>query len=142
MDVEDLLLRFETRRHFFNRCGVGLGKLALLDLLRGTGQFVQAAPDNPMQPKAGHFPAKAKSIIYLFMAGAPSQFELYDYKPALQKHNHQSVPESVMPGKRFAFMDSFAKDPPKLLGTSRAFKQHGRSGAWVRRENPMAQSFV
>ena len=131
MDPEDLLLRFETRRHFFNRCGVGLGKLALLELFRETGLFVQAAPDNLMQPKAGHFPANAKSVIYLFMAGAPSQFELYDYKPALQKYNHQSVPESLMAGKRFAFMDSFAKDTPKLLGTSRTFKQHGRSGAWV-----------
>ena len=131
MDPEDLLLRFETRRHFFNRCGVGLGKLALLEMLRETRLFGQAAPDNLMQPKAGHFPAHAKSVIYLFMAGAPSQFELYDYKPALQKYNHQSVPESLMAGKRFAFMDSFAKDTPKLLGTSRTFKQHGRSGAWV-----------
>src|ERR1051325_1653141 len=131
MDPEHLLLGFETRRHFFNRCGVGLGKLALLELLQGTGQFAQAAPDDPPQTKAGHFPAKAKSVIYLFMAGAPSQFELYDYKPALQKYNHQPVPESLMAGKRFAFMDSFAKDTPKLLGTTRAFKQHGRSGAWV-----------
>jgi hypothetical protein len=84
-----------------------------------------------MQAKPGHFPAKAKSVIYLFMAGAPSQFELFDFKPALQKYNQQAVPDSLMAGKRFAFMDSFTKEKPKLLGTSHTFKQHGRSGAWV-----------
>ncbi len=131
MDREDLLLQFETRRHFFNRCGVGLGRVALLSLLSDQGLFAQQAPTSPMDAKPGHFPAKAKSVIYLFMAGAPSQFELYDFKPTLQKYNHQPVPDSLMAGKRFAFMDSFTKDKPKLLGTSRAFKQHGRSGAWV-----------
>ncbi len=65
------------------------------------------------------------------MAGAPSQFELFDYKPALQKYNNQPVPDSLMAGKRFAFMDTFAKEKPKLLGTRREFKQHGQSGAWV-----------
>src|SRR6266853_226033 len=131
MDREDRLLQFETRRHFFNRCGVGLGKVALLSLLSDEGIFAQPAASNPMLAKPGHFPAKAKSVIYLFMAGAPSQFELYDFKPALQKYNHQAVPDSMMAGKRFAFMDSFTKDKPKLLGTSRAFKQHGHGGAWV-----------
>src|SRR5260370_34700167 len=131
MDREDFLLQFETRRHFFSRCGVGLGRLALLALLSDESRFAEPAPDNPMQAKPGHFPAKAKSVIYLFMAGAPSQFELFDFKPALQKYNHQAVPESLMAGKRFAFMDSFTKDTPKLLGTSRTFNQHGHSGAWV-----------
>src|SRR5260370_20051528 len=131
MDREDFLLQFETRRHFFSRCGVGLGRLALLALVSDEIVFAEPAPDNPMQGKPGHFPAKAKSVIYLFMAGAPSQFELFDFKPALQKYNHQAVPESLMAGKRFAFMDSFTKDTPKLLGTSRTFKQHGHSGAWV-----------
>src|SRR5450432_500896 len=131
MDREDLLLQFETRRHFFSRCGVGLGKLALLSLLSDARLLAEPAPDNPMHARSGHFPAKATRVIYLFMAGAPSQFELYDFKPALQKYNHQAVPDSLMAGKRFAFMDSFTKDTPKLLGTSRAFKQHGHSGAWV-----------
>lgn len=129
MDREDLLLQFETRRHFFERCGVGLGKLALLSLL--SDGRVLAAGDDPMQVKPGHFPAKVRNVIYLFMAGAPSQFELYDFKPALQKYNNQPVPDSFMEGKRFAFMDTFAKEKPKLLGTKRAFKQYGQSGAWV-----------
>src|SRR5580700_9125172 len=131
MDREDLLLQFETRRHFFSRCGVGLGRLALLALLNDESLFAEAAADNPMQAKPGNFPAKAKSVIYLFMAGAPSQFELYDYKPTLQKYNQQTIPDSLMAGKRFAFMDSFTKDKPKLLGTTRKFKQYGQSGAWV-----------
>ena len=130
MDREDVLLQFETRRHFFSRCGVGVGKLALLSLLSDEGLFADAST-NPMQAKPGHFPAKAKNVIYLFMAGAPSQFELFDFKPALQKYNNQAVPDSLMAGKRFAFMDSFTKDRPKLLGTSHTFKQYGHSGAWV-----------
>lgn len=131
MTQEDFLLRFETRRHFFNRCGFGLGKLGLLSLLCDGKLPAAASSNNPMQARPGHFPAKAKSVIYLHMAGAPSQFELFDYKPALQKYHNQPVPDSLMAGKRFAFMDSFAKEKPKLLGTTRSFKQYGRSGAWV-----------
>jgi hypothetical protein len=132
MNLEDLALQFETRRHFFSRCGVGLGKIALASLLTDGRIFgAPAASINPMQPKAGHFPGKAKNVIYLFMAGAPSQFELYDFKPALQKYNNQPVPDSLVAGKRFAFMDSFTKEKPKLLGTKRTFKQYGSGGAWV-----------
>ena len=131
MTPEDLLLQYETRRHFFARCGLGLGKLGLLSLwCDGKLRADTAKSTNPMMPKPGNFPAKAKNVIYLFMAGAPSQFELYDYKPELQKYHNQPVPDSLMAGKRFAFMDTFAKERPKLLGTTRAFKQHGRSGAW------------
>ncbi len=123
MTPEDRKLQFETRRQFFSRCGLGLGKVALASLLTDGKIFAE--------PKAGHFPAKVKSVIYLFMAGAPSQFELYDYKPALQKFNDQPMPDSLLKGKRFAFMDSFTKEKPKLLGTKRAFKQYGQGGAWV-----------
>src|SRR5579872_2302335 len=114
--MDNLLLT--TRRHFFSRCGVGLGKVALASLLTDGKIFGQA-------------PAKVKNVIYLFMAGAPSQFELFDYKPTLQKYNNQPVPDSLMAGKRFAFMDTFAKEKPKLLGTAHAFKQHGHGAAWV-----------
>ena len=123
MDNDDRLLQFVTRRHFFSRCGVGLGKIALASLLTDGKIFGQS--------KAGHFPAKAKSVIYLFMAGAPSQFELYDYKPTLQKYDNQPMPDSLLAGKRFAFMDTFTKEKPKLLGTRRTFKQYGQSGAWI-----------
>jgi hypothetical protein len=115
-------LLFETRRHFFNRCGVGVGRIALASLL---GKSAGAAS------KAPHFPAKVKSIIYLFQAGGPSQLELFDYKPALQQYDGKTAPESLLKGKRFAFMDTFSKEPPKLLGTRRQFQRYGKSGLHV-----------
>jgi hypothetical protein len=131
MTREDLVLQFVTRRHLFSQCGVGLGKLALLSLLSDRTIFGEPATTNPLQARPGHFPVKAKSVIYLFMAGGPSQLELFDFKPTLQKYNNQAAPDSLLAGKRFAFMDTFTKEKPRLLGTSRTFKQHGRSGAWV-----------
>lgn len=75
--------RHLTRRWFFRDCGVGLGSMALASLL---GETASAAPD-PMAPKKPHFPAKAKSVIFLFMAGAPSHLELFDNKPELAKYD-------------------------------------------------------
>ena len=129
----------QTRRHFFGRCGVGLGSLALAALAgegRSGASARAASADrarqvNPLATKPGHFPAKAKSVIYLFMAGGPSQLEMFDYKPDLQKYHEQQIPESFIKGRRFAFMDLFTKNPPRLLGTARKFAQHGESGAWV-----------
>src|SRR5207237_733500 len=97
---------------------------------------------NPLAPRKPHFPAKAKRVIYLFMAGAPSQLELFDYKPQLQKLNNEPIPGSYLEGKRFAFMDTFAKEVPKLLGTRRQFAQHGRSGAWVSELLPHTATIV
>jgi len=126
--IEDRLLQLETRRHFFSRCNLGLGQIALASLIdRGLLQAADSAPRRP----GPNFPAKVKSVIYLFMAGGPSQFELFDYKPDLQKHDGQAAPESILKGKRFAFMDTFTKEPPKLLGTRREFKRHGKSGIWM-----------
>lgn len=131
MTREDFLLREQTRRHFFSRCGLGLGKVGLLSLLADGSILAEPAKTTgPMQAKPGHFPAKAKNVIYLHMAGAPSQFELFDYKPTLQKFHNQPAPDELVAGKRFAFMDTFAKDRPKILGTTRKFKQYGQSGAW------------
>src|SRR3989442_273222 len=132
MTPEDRFLQFETRRHFFSRCGVGVGKIALGSLLGG--RMMSAATTkavNPNAPKPPHFPPKVKNVIYLFMAGGPSQLELFDYKPALQQYDGKSAPESLLKGKRFAFMDTFAKEPPKLLGTRREFKRYGKSGQYV-----------
>jgi hypothetical protein len=118
-----------TRRHFFRDCGIGLGSMALGSLLT---RDTQAAPvTNPLAPKPPHFAPKAKAVIFLFMAGGPSQFELFEPKPELQKLHGQPIPESFVKGKRFAFMDTFSKERPKLLGTKRKFARHGQSGAWV-----------
>jgi hypothetical protein len=133
MGLESYFLREQTRRHFFRGCGVGVGKIALASLLWDSGAAAANAPQvaDPLAPKKPHHPARAKSIIYLFMAGAPSQLELFDHKPDLAKHDGKPIPQSFLEGKRFAFMDTFAKEPPKLLATKRKFARHGKSGAWV-----------
>jgi Protein of unknown function (DUF1501) len=118
-----------TRRHFFGQCGLGIGSMALGSLL-GQGR-ASAADVNPLAAHPGHFPAKAKSVIYLFMAGGPSQFELFEPKPKLQEYHGQPIPESFIAGKRFAFMNTFSKQPPKLLATKRSFEQYGQTGTWV-----------
>ncbi len=132
MTAEEQLLQFETRRHFFSRCGIGVGKIALASLLSGGRILAEpTGATNPMAAKKGHFPAKIKNVIYLFMCGGPSQFELYDFKPELQKYDGKECPEALLKGKRFAFMDTFTKEKPKLLGSKRQFKQHGKSGAYL-----------
>src|SRR5436190_3600283 len=123
-------LRATTRRQFFSRCGMGLGSIALASLL-GDRLFAADTPKvvNPLAPRPPHFPAKAKNVIFLFMAGGPSQLELFDYKPKLIELNGQPIPQSFIEGKRFAFMGS--SHGTKLLGTRRKFLQHGQNGAWV-----------
>ena len=127
------LLRANTRRHFFQQCGVGLGKLALASMLVDDRSLGAAAAQvsNPLAPRKPHFAARAKSVIFLFMAGGPSQLELFDYKPKLVELNGQPIPPSFMEGKRFAFMSSFTKEVPKLLGSRREFSRHGQSGRHV-----------
>src|SRR5580692_276716 len=88
-----------TRRHFFRECGVGLGKIALASLLAEGARSTALAGI-----KAPHFPARAKRVIYLFMAGAPSQLDLFDYKPSLVKHDGKPVPPEVVKDQRYAFI--------------------------------------
>ncbi len=116
--MEDRRVLLETRRQFFEKCGLGVGKVALASLL-GSPAF-----------GARHHAAKIEHVIYCHMAGGPSHLEMFDYKPELQKWDGKVAPESLLKGKRFAFMDSFVKEPPKLLGTRRTFKQYGHAGMW------------
>jgi hypothetical protein len=124
-------LRQVTRRHFFQECGVGLGAMALASLL---SEHTAAAPQirnpsNPkskiQNPKSTHFPARAKRVIFLFMAGGPSQIDLFDPKPKLRELNGQVTPKSFTEGKRFAFL----KPDATLLGSPRRFSRHGKCGA-------------
>jgi hypothetical protein len=122
------LLRAQTRRHFFRQSGFGIGAAALTTLLNPAlvcGDPVDAV--NPLAPKAPMFTPKAKSVIFLFMAGAPSQVDLLDPKPTLQKYDGQNVPQELMKGERFAFI----KGTPKLLGSPFEFQRCGQSGAEV-----------
>src|SRR5580698_7092986 len=119
-------LRDITRRQFFSRCGVGLGSIALASLMNDS--LLADAPRDmahPLSPRPPHFKPRAKNVIYLFMAGGPSQLELWDYKPKLTELNGEQIPESFIKGKRFAFMSSFSgKERPKLLGSRRKFDRH------------------
>jgi len=115
-----------TRRHFFKQSGFGIGGVALSALLNE--RLFAQQPDNPFTPKAPHFAPKAKQIIYLFMAGAPTQIDLFDHKPALQKFDGQEIPAEFIPqGERFAFI----KGTPRLLGSPFEFSTHGQSGAEI-----------
>src|SRR5205809_1602302 len=117
-------IRDITRRHFFKQSGFGIGGLALSALLDET-LFARQGP-GPVASRAPHFAPKAKHIIYLFMAGAPTQLDLFDNKPALQQHNGEEIPAEFIPkGERFAFI----KGTPRLLGSPFTFKKYGRSGA-------------
>ncbi|AMV31879.1 hypothetical protein VN12_07145 [Pirellula sp. SH-Sr6A] len=124
----ELALQQETRRHFFERCGIGVGALALQQLLAQSG-FGAGFESNALAPKDPHFAPKAKRVIFLFMAGGPSQLDMLDYKPALNQLNGQPIPQSYVEGKRFAFMDSSHRI--NLLGTRRTFAQYGETGSWV-----------
>src|SRR4051794_10911716 len=137
---DELPLIHQTRRHFFRDCALGLGTLGLTSLLR-EGHAAPAAT-GPLAPKKPHFPAKAKNVIFLFMAGAPSQLELFDHKPKLTALHGQPIPEEFVKGKRFAFMDSFSKERPKLLGSKRKFARHGRAGSYVSECLPHTASVV
>ncbi|MCP4890337.1 DUF1501 domain-containing protein [Rubripirellula sp.] len=119
----------QTRRHFFSQCGVGVGSAALATMLGEKRVAAKNQVESPLAPKPSHFPAKAKNVIFLFMAGGPSQLEMFENKPDLTKLNGQPIPDSFVDGKRFAFMDSSHRR--NLLASRRTFKRYGKSGAWV-----------
>jgi uncharacterized protein (DUF1501 family) len=134
----------QTRRLFLKNCSLGLGGLVLSSFLSNCKPFSVGTENslfssgNPLAPKAPHFPAKVKNVIYIHMAGAPSQLELFDYKPELIKLSGQECPPSLMEGKRFAFI----RGVPKLLGSQAEFKQHGDSGAWISNYLPHLQTIA
>jgi hypothetical protein len=130
-------LQNQTRRHFLMDCVSKVGGLAMAPLLFGckpeqlikksSGLNLSERDLNPLAPLPPPFLGKAKSIIYLHMAGAPSQLELFDYKPELVKFHDKDCPESLLEGRKFAFI----RGVPKMLGPQAKFAQHGESGAWV-----------
>jgi hypothetical protein len=111
-----------TRRALFNQTGLGLGSLALSYMLSDEGRAAPAS--DPLAPRSPHFAPRAKSIICLHMVGAPSQLDLFDYKPTLQKYDGEPCPKELLEGKRFAFL----RGHPSLLGTKFKFAKHGQSG--------------
>ena len=127
MSLEQLIVREQTRRHFFSNTGLSIESLGLASLLAGGELNAADQADrntNPLAPQDPHFDGKAKRVIYLFMAGGPSQLELFDYKPKLQEMDGEVIPESYVEGKNFAFL----KKDAQLLGTKRKFQKWGDSG--------------
>ena len=115
-----------TRRHFFSDCGLGVGKMALAGLLaRDCFAESARAPTGPLAPKPPHFPGKAKAVIQLFMAGAPSQLELFDHKPKLAEIEGKPIPPEIIGGQRYAFI----RPDAAVLGPQFKFARHGDSGA-------------
>jgi Protein of unknown function (DUF1501) len=116
-----------TRRWFFRQCGVGLAGMALASLLDTEKALGAPAPVavNPLAPRAPQFGPKAKRVIYLFMGGAPSQLDLFDYKPTLAKYNGKPVPKEVVMGQKYAFI----KPDAALYASEFKFAKHGACGA-------------
>lgn len=130
-----------TRRHFLRDCASGLGALWLATTAgRAWGAGLGPTKDvaHPLLPGSPALPGKAKRVIYLHMAGSPSQLELFDYKPELQRQDGKECPASLLAGKTFAFIQGV----PKMLGPQFPFQQHGQSGAWVSDRLPLFASVV
>ena len=128
---------YNSRRYFLRQCIGGLGSMAL-------GSLLGCSSNNSLLPKQTgtaaltHFIPTAKRVIFLHMAGAPSQLELFDYKPILQKYDGQPCPASLLEGKRFAFLQG----TPKMMGPQANFEQVGESGAWLSHHLPHLTHWV
>lgn len=119
-------LQHITRRHFFAECGVGVGKVALASLLTGalTSSTQAAVRKSPLAPQPPHFAPRAKRVIHLFMAGAPSQLDLFNYRPKLAEYEGKPIPPEVIGGQRYAFI----RPDAAVLGPRFKFAKHGQCG--------------
>lgn len=134
----------QTRRHFFARGAMGLGTAALAALdLEAQGAAAAEAVSAEQSLPAGltHFAPKARRAIYLFMSGAPSQMDLFDYKPEMEKWFDKDLPESVRQGQRLTTMTSGQARFP-IAPSKFRFEQHGQSGAWVSEVLPYTSKMV
>ncbi len=123
--LEQAATQATTRRHFFRDCGIGVGAIALQQMLADeAAASVEINPIEPMAPRPGHFPGRAKNVIFLFMAGGPSQLDMFEHKPELNRFSGQAPPASLMAGKRFAFL----KGNETLLGSNSQFGRYGECG--------------
>src|SRR6516162_8052794 len=122
MDLEQFR-KIQSRRKFFRECAGGIGTIALAQMLERDGRA--AAPDvNPLAPKKPHFAPKAKNVIFMFMEGGPSQIDLFDPKPGLQKWSGKPLPASMTKDLRLAF----TKPDAAVLASPRVFKPYGQCG--------------
>ena len=140
--ISDQDLKDITRRHFLHNLATGIGGLALGSLVGcsyGNKSSLASLGEEPIHLQSPHFPPKAKYVIYMHMAGAPSQLELFDYKPLLKKLDGMDCPQSFLEGKKFAFI----KGTPKMLApVVTDFKQYGHSGAYISNHLPHFKTVV
>ncbi len=122
-------LEARTRRHFLQDCGIGLaaGWLGTQTVAAGESRGGEGDNYDPKLHGGLHFRPRAKRVIYLHMAGSPSQLDLFDYKPELKKFDGKDCPQAFLDGKRFAFIQGV----PKMLGPQFEFEQVGQAGHWV-----------
>ena len=150
-DVRRAVLEAETRRHFLRTLSGGLGTLFMGTLAAKYAPPAFAAvpsseaaldftrdASNPLSVLPPQFAAKARRVIYLHMAGAPSQLELFEHKPELTRLDGQDCPASFLAGKRFAFINGV----PKLLGSQYPFHQTGQSGQWISDRLPHLEKHI
>ncbi len=123
MDLREFA-RIQSRRSFFRTCGLGLETAALAHLLGSDAQAAANVRADPLAPKKPHFPGKAKNVIFMFMEGAPSQLDLFDPKPALEKMHGQPLPESLTKQLKLAFI----KPSAAVLASPRKFERYGQCG--------------
>ncbi|MCL6296171.1 DUF1501 domain-containing protein [Jejuia spongiicola] len=130
--MEELSKHFlnNNRRHFLKKVGLGIGGLAAASLLDPFSSLSASNNLNPTGLNLPHFAPKAKRVIYLFQSGGPSQLDLFDYKPLLDKMRGQDLPDSVRQGQRLTGMTSGQESFP-LVGSNFKFNQYGESRAWV-----------
>ena len=128
-----------NRRHFLSRLSLGIGSVALGSLL--IPDLFRSREDEMLPAGISHFAPKAKRIIYLFQSGAPSQLDLFDYKPLLNKMQGQDLPESIRMGQRLTGMTANQKKFP-LAGSLFKFDQYGQSRAWVSELMPYTSKIV
>jgi hypothetical protein len=129
MDLLHSLSRFDNRRRFLMNSGMGLGVAALANLLVGKGLASPSGSVDKHTAGRTHFPAKAKRVIFLFMAGAPSQIDLFDYKPELKKLFKTELPKSVSMGQRVTAMTRGKSQ--LVVPTKFGFSRKGKSGTWM-----------
>ena len=130
------LLESTTRRHFLRDCSTGMGALWLASQAHGKeATSIQHSASEPLSTLASPLRGKVKRVIYLHMIGAPSQLELFDYKPELDRFDGKQCPQEFLEGKRFAFI----RGVPRMLGHQYPFAQHGQSGQWISDRMPHLQ---
>ncbi len=138
LTTEQQSLNDISRRWFMQECGVGMGAIAMNALLAQGGYATSQETNNPLAPKKPHFAPKAKNIIYLFMGGAPSHLEMFDYKPELAKFNGTLPPPELLKGYRAAFINPNST----LLGPKFKFAKYGESGAELSELLPHTSTIV